>query len=248
MKKSQVPERWYCHSFAEDYSRIYRHRDDKEASKTIDAVLDLLPISLNAYCLDVACGFGRHLYQLRQRGIQAYGIDLSMALLQEALRRFPLHGYLVQADMRYLPFGPSFDFVLSFFSSFGYFREDRENIQVMRSMARILKPKGWFLIDYLNPDYIKRHFIHEDHQEYVGFSVYQRRWINLDNQSVDKKVYIEDKDGRRVYYESVKLYTLTEMKAFCQKAGLRVKAIFSDYQGRVFDQASSRMIILGEKA
>src|ERR1700692_4934305 len=54
-------------------------------------------------------------------------------------------------DMRCLPFAAaSFDWVLNFFTSFGYFEKERENFQVLEEIVRVLVPDGRFLIDIMN--------------------------------------------------------------------------------------------------
>ena len=88
--------------------------------------------------LDLACGTGRHTEALRGRGFRALGVDLSLTLLA---RRPGLPR--VGGDMRRLPFaGGSFDWVLNFFTSFGYFESERENFRVLQEVVRVLAPGG----------------------------------------------------------------------------------------------------------
>jgi len=61
-------------------------------------------------------------------------------------------------DMRCLPFAAaSFDWVLNFFTSFGYFEKERENFQVLEEIVRVLVPGGRFLIDIMNSANTLRH-------------------------------------------------------------------------------------------
>ena len=62
----------------------------------------------------------------------------------------------VAGDMRRLPFkGESFDWVLNFFTSFGYFERERENFRVLEEIVRVLVPEGRFLIDLMNPGVLR---------------------------------------------------------------------------------------------
>src|SRR6266567_5531623 len=82
--------------------------------------------------LDVACGTGAHLAELRGR-YRVEGADLSQSMLAVASRRLgdvPLH----QADMRTLDLGRTFDVVLCLFSSIAYMTEPAD---MRRAVARI---------------------------------------------------------------------------------------------------------------
>ncbi len=58
---------------------------------------------------------------------------------------------LARADMRMLPFcSGSFAGLVNFFTSFGYFSDEEENLRVVHEMARVLKKNAVFLFDYLN--------------------------------------------------------------------------------------------------
>src|SRR5688500_17502903 len=46
----------------------------------------------------------------------------------------------------------AFDWVLNFFTSFGYFEAERENFRVLEEVVRVLAPHGGFLIDLMNLD------------------------------------------------------------------------------------------------
>ena len=68
--------------------------------------------------LDVACGTGAHLAELRQ-WYSVEGVDLSPAMLAIARRKLPAIALHV-ADMRTFDLGRSFDAVICLFSSIGH--------------------------------------------------------------------------------------------------------------------------------
>ena len=100
--------------------------------------------------LDVACGAGRHARAFEAAGARCVGLDLSMALLRVA--RGVTGAPLVRADMRALPIRPgSMDLTVNLFTSFGYFERDAEHTAALHEMVATLRPRGWFVIDFLNP-------------------------------------------------------------------------------------------------
>ncbi len=129
---------WYKEWFGEDYLELYSHRDESEAEEHVGFVERHLAGPKPRAVLDLACGAGRHTAALRRRGYRTLGVDLSLTLLvrAEGLPR-------VAGDMRRLPFAAeSFDWVLNFFTSFGYFESERENFQVLEEAVRVLTPEA----------------------------------------------------------------------------------------------------------
>ncbi len=144
---------WYKEWFGEEYLGLYSHRDEQEAEAHIDFVERVLGELRPRAVLDLACGAGRHTAVLRRRGYRTLGVDLSLTLLAHA-RRLPC----VAGDMRCLPFSAgAFDWVLNFFTSFGYFETERENFLVLEEIVRVLAPCGRFLIDIMNTANTLRH-------------------------------------------------------------------------------------------
>lgn len=238
---------WYKESFSQDYLTVYRHRDVRDAETIVDGLLSYVQLPPRSLCLDLCCGFGRHLHQLQRKGIRTYGVDLSPVLLDYAAGHDHGRDRLIRADMRRLPFSPVFDFVFSFFSSFGYFSDDRENVRVFHEIKRALRPSGGFLIDYLNADSIRRQLLAEDQQQYAEYSLRQRRWIDDRLNMVAKEITVTDAAGARVYQERIKLYTLDQFREFFAVAGLRLLQVFGDADGSVYHADSPRLVMLGAR-
>jgi SAM-dependent methyltransferase len=101
--------------------------------------------------LDVACGTGAHLAELR-RWYEVEGADLSPAMLAVARDRLPgiqLH----QADMRTLDLGRSFDAVICLFSSIGYITDAADMRSVVARLAAHVAPGGVLILDgWVRPD------------------------------------------------------------------------------------------------
>lgn len=244
---------WYERSFGEDYLLVYRHRDTQGAREEVDHMVNWLKLPKEARVLDLCCGMGRHSMALVEAGFEVTGVDLSEVLLREARKNDP--GQLVtwlQADMRNLPLAGEFDAVVNLFSSFGYFEEDREHIQVLREIKRMLKPTGRFIIDYLNPSYVEDHLIPESERMDGNQRIVERREIK--DGYVMKRIWISQVDKRegssqadtREYLERIKLYTAEQFTDMLGEAGLILEQIYGSHAGESYDPArSSRMILLG---
>ena len=241
---------WYKDWFGEDYLKVYPHRDEVEASQQVDFVERILPLSRSQQLLDLGCGSGRHAFELAQRGYHVTCLDLSSVLLNLAKQRFLSQNYcrqLVQADMRYIPFSAVFDAVLSFFTTFGYFKSDAENLLTLKSMAAVLKPGGMFFLDYINKEQVIENLVPVDEMKRDGFEIIQERFYNRKEERIDKKITLKENSELREYYESVRLYTLNEMETLLTKASLRLEKTFGDFDGRPFSNASPRLIMVGKR-
>ena len=244
---------WYKEWFGEEYLELYSHRDDSEAEAHADFVEAHLGGGIKPRAvLDLACGAGRHTAALRQRGYRTLGLDLSLTLLARMRARgLPR----VSGDMRQLPFQPeTFDWVLNFFTSFGYFETERENFRVLEEIVRILIPGGRFLIDLLNPGPALAALEPREVQEREGLRAEIERWYDPASQRLNKRIAVEttgipgEPRGRqRTYMESVRLYRPEEVTIGLRWAGLEVDNLFGNFQGDPYERDSERLILLGHK-
>ena len=239
---------WYESSFGRDYLRIYAHRDAAEARAAVEALLARVDLPPGARVLDLCCGFGRHLATLLEHDLNAYGLDLSAPLLAHAAENPALRGRILRGDMRALPFRDGvFDAVFSFFSSFGYFTDDRENARVIAEAARLLRPGGTLTMDFLNADLLRRTLVPHDERQLDELNLTQRRWIDTITNSVEKELIVRDASGERHYRESVKLYGLPDFQRFFAAAGLTLTATLGTPTGEPHRPDSPRLVMIARK-
>lgn len=235
---------WYEEWFGEEYLELYAHRDAKEAEAHVHFVQRVLEGPRPRAVLDLACGAGRHTRVLRQRRLRALGTDLSLTLLARApdLPR-------VAADMRRLPFADgTFDWVLNFFTSFGYFETERENFEVLEELERLLAPGGRFLIDLFNRDWVIRGLVPADTMRIGDREVSVERRFDADRHRVEKRIRIVDGPGAgREFLESVRAYSRQEVEIGLQWAGLQVDGVFGNFAGESYSSEGERLIVVGRK-
>lgn len=235
---------WYEEWFGEEYLELYAHRDAEEAEAHVDFVQRELEGPRPRAVLDLACGAGRHTRVLRQRSLRALGTDLSLTLLARApdLPR-------VAADMRRLPFADgTFDWVLNFFTSFGYFETERENFEVLEELERLLAPGGRFLIDLFNRDWVIRGLVPADTMRIGDREVIVERRFDADRHRVEKRIRIVDGPGAgREFLESVRAYSRQEVEIGLQWAGLQVDGVFGNFAGESYSSEGERLIVVGRK-
>ena len=234
---------WYKEWFGEEYLDLYSHRDESEAEEHVDFVERVLGGGPRPRAvLDLACGSGRHTAVLRRRGYRVLGIDLSLTLLARMKARGlpPVAG-----DMRRLPFvDGSFDWILNFFTSFGYFERERENFRVLEEIVRVLTPGGRFLIDLMNPGPVLANLKPRDSQDLDGRRVDIERWYDPATQRLNKRIAVETVG---TFLESVRLYRPEEVTIGLRWAGLEVDGLYGNFQGDSYERDSERLILVGHK-
>jgi SAM-dependent methyltransferase len=247
---------WYERAFQIDYLRVYKHRNDEEARKQIDFLTRVLELEPPLDIFDLSCGDGRHAIEWARRGYQVTGLDLSNDLLERARERADeakMEVSFIQGDMREIPFTASFDLLVNFFTSFGYFREDAENEKVLHAISKALRPSGYFLMDYLNREHVIKSIVPEDRKEIDGAVLDQLRWVSGDPHEsgshvrINKQVTMTERGKSRSYEESVRMYTLDEMLSMISESGLKVTNTFGDFDGQPVSADAPRMILVGRK-
>lgn len=243
---------WVTEAFGRWYLTVYPHRDGAEAERlvrTLDGIVRLAGTRL----LDVGCGPGRHLPAFVRAGARPVGVDLSADLLREAARvRAAAAGTwpLARADMRALPVATgAMDVVASLFTSFGYFREE-EDARVLAEAARVLRPEGYHVLDFLNRERVLRHPSPRTGHRTGEWEIREERRIEGDRRVVKRVVVRPAAGGPAVadYEERVTLYPPSELRALLEAHGLRPLHECGEYDGSPFDPArSSRFLIVSRR-
>lgn len=241
---------WFRKWFNHHYLRVYSHRDKREAAEDVRKVEKLLPLRKKQPILDLACGSGRHAVELASRGYKVVGLDLSSTLLKVALESAEAAGVqlpLVRGDVRSIPFADTFGCVLNFFTSFGYFKDEEENLEVLASIRRCLIPGGCFMIDHINTEKAINSLVPEDRSEIGGLAVIQRRRFDAKTRRIEKTIILRENGERTAYEESVRLYSLDEFSGMINGAGLLIRSVCGGLDGSPFAPDAPRMVVIGEK-
>jgi SAM-dependent methyltransferase len=234
---------WYQEWFGEEYLELYAHRDEDEARRQVSFFREQCG-PIGGPVLDLACGTGRHMSELQSHGYVPVGCDLSFILLHTGVREYGQMP-VARADMRQLPFCDAvFAALVNFFTSFGYFSEEEENVQVVREMSRVLAPGAPFLFDYLNIHRELEKLVQRETKETPLGSVRIERWFDPSDRSINKRMTI----GDRRYLERVRGYDLEEISAMFTACNLSIGRAFGDFTGAEFVRTSPRLILVGSRA
>lgn len=231
---------WYEEFFGEEYLLLYPHRDEEDASRLVGLLVRLLPWEAGWRVLDVACGTGRHAAWFHAQGGRVVGLDLSHQLLVRAQGSTAVP--LVRSDVRWIPIRPGMmDLTVNLFTSFGYFDDDDEHRRALTEMLATIRPGGWFVLDFLNADQIRRNLVRREDGAVDGTPVQIRRWLDDEGRHVFKQI---DVTGRRLL-ERVRLFGAGELEAMLAEQGCRVIHRAGDYDGGPLAPDAPRVLLAG---
>jgi len=245
--------KWYKRMFEARLAKYWILLSDLRKERTEGQVAflkDVLPIGLT---LDHCCGFGRLSIALSEDR-SAVGSDLSRELLNEARKRGKNAGaknlYLIRSDMRHLPFKPNiFDNVINMWTSFGYFSEP-ENELVLNEISRVMKAKGIFVMDIVNPENLIRMYQEKDWSEEESFFLLeQRNWEWETKRLKCRWIYIDKESGElsEISFDH-RLYSFTELQHMFEARGLKITDVYGSFAKEKFDSNKSvRIIIVARK-
>lgn len=241
---------WYKEWFNSPfYHKLYFDRDENEAGAFIKRLVNHLNPGHRERMLDVACGKGRHSRMLSSLGFDVTGIDISLESINYAKQFENNRLEFYQHDMR-LPFRINyFNYVFNFFTSFGYFKTQREHDDAVRTMASCLLPGGRLVIDYLNVHYSEEHMVYSEEKAMNGTTFAIRRWH--DDHHFYKRIVITDNQLKEPleFTEKVAKFSLGDFNDMLSEQGLMVTEFFGDYALNPYDvRKTPRMIIIAQKA
>ncbi len=233
------------------YEQLYANRDDAEAAKLTSWIAELLPPEQHPEVLDMGCGRGRHSLLLAGKGYRVTGVDLSPRAITTARRKAAESNItnvrFLTGDMRTWQGGP-FHVVCNLFTSFGYFENDDDNLRVIRNMQANLKEGGFLVMDYLNPEAVRRSLVPGETVAVGEMSCRITRYIEADT-VVKSLSFVSSPDGKAMtYQERVKLYGREWFESAFTNLGMTMQTIRGDYSGSAFDPLTSpRMVMVVRK-
>jgi len=233
---------WFASWFDTRYYHIlYKHRDDTEAHEFIQNLVSFLKIEKDDTLLDLACGKGRHSIYLNKLGYNVIGADLSKNSIKLAKKFENKSLKFVEHDMRNR-FKTKFDVILNLFTSFGFFEDDNEDINVLKNIKKGLNQKGIAVIDFMNAKKVILDLVPEEVQIIEGITFKISRYVK--NGFIVKEINFDADGEHHTYFEKIKSLDLTKINSYLDSVGFKIKHTFGNYQLDSFNEETSDRLIL----
>lgn len=245
----QPAENWFSDWFNSPYyHKLYFERDEIEAAAFMQALLDFLQPQPLDCMLDVACGKGRHSRFLAEKGFDVIGIDISPDSIAAAKTHEDEYLQFFIQDMR-LPFHSNFfQYAFNLFTSFGYFKTNREHVNALGNIANSLQIGGKLIIDFLNVHYVEDHLVHQSEKTIGEINFVLTKWY--DENYFYKRIVIEDPQNEEPleYLEKVAKFSLADFNEMLSLHHLQIQEVFGNYQLAPYELRNSpRLILIAQK-
>lgn len=203
--------------------------DSLITEKEVSLFARYLDIKEGDSLLDLACGQGRHLIELAQKGnFNLFGLDRSRYLIQRAKnisRKKHLNINFKEGDARKLPYPTdSFDFVTILGNSFGYFETTDDDIKILKEIFRVLKPEGKLLMDVADGSYLRDNFTPRS-WEWIDKKhfVCRERSLASDNDRLISREVVTNTDKGVIVdqFYAERLYTQEVLAGLIEKVGFK---------------------------
>lgn len=233
-------------SFNSDFSALY---DLFYATKDYEAEVYTLISLVNKHktqnvsrIYDIACGTGRHMQYLIDKGYSVFGSDLSEAMLDAAKKRIEAAGYepcLAVADFSELaPPEVLYDTVICLFDSIGYAVSNEKILSVFKSVYDNLKDNGLFIFEFWHaPQMLKNYSPVRLARFKDGNRIYTRlseTTLNIPMQCAEVKytIFASSDDSHFKISEELHIcryFQLQEIRLFAEISGFEWLACYDGY-------------------
>ena len=243
MAKKEWFETWFDSPY---YHMLYANRDEQEANLFITNIVNHIRLEPNSRVLDLACGKGRHARTLAELGFHVTGLDLASASIAAAKTyeterlQFDVH------DMRKVYKQETFDAIFNLFTSFGYFDSMTDNAHVVKSVATMLNPEGFLIIDFMNAVKVVNTLVEKESKLASGITFdIQRRY---DGAHIFKEIQFEAEGHAYSFTERVQAVRLNDFKSLLEAENFEIIRTFGDFNLNAFqEETSGRLILIAQK-
>ena len=218
------------------------------AADEISQILELIDFE-GREVLDLCCGPGRHAVDLARRGYPVTGVDRSAFLLAKAEERAAatqVDVEWVEADMRDFSRPGGFDLVINLFTSFGYFDDPRDDLDVLRNIETSLRPGGCLVMQMAGKEQLAGVFQPSSADEIDGAGLLVQQREVYDDWSRIRNRWTVVRDGQATALEfNHSIYSARELKDMLAAAGFAGVRIYGDLLGSAYGPNAERLIAVG---
>ena len=211
--------------------------------------------------LDCSCGTGKHVIKFSQLGFEATGSDVSIEMINKAIRNAELLGAeldFVQADFKRLAdvFDKKFDCVVCLGNSLNHELEEKGILSALRSMYDVLRNKGVVIIQIRNlPKLVKErrrifpmHFHREPNGDRKIFFYVLDFYRTKVKFNVISFLEFNEKPTFEANSVDYRIVSAQKLKELMMKIGYKQLKIYGDFKfARFSDEHSEDIIVVGTK-
>ena len=223
------------------YRLVYSNLDEKR-EQFVQSLLQKLQPASGSKILHCGCGDGRYTKLLANTDLDITGADFNEEAIKEAIKLEQDNLHFVEHDMRLLFWINYFDYALSLFNTFGFYRTTREHNNYIRSIAQSLHAGGTLVIDYMNLSYEESHINEKEEFSIDGRLVTIAK--NLTDEHIFKDITVQEDVDSKTFVEKTTKLSLGNFTEMLSSNGMQVEEVFGDYNFADYNTNYSLRLII----
>jgi SAM-dependent methyltransferase len=202
--------------------------------------------------LDLCCGPGRCSLALATKGFSVTGVDKTRFLLGKArakARAARLKIEWIHQDMRDFVRPGCYALVLSMFTSFGYFDDKQEDLQILQNIFTCLQPGGACLIEVLGKEHLARILQPTISTVMPDGTILVERHEIFDDWTRVRNEWILIRNGRAKCFKfHHTIYSGEELRDRLHRAGFANVTLYGNLDGDDYGPNAERLIAVARKS
>ncbi len=232
------------------YSFMFTEERMAAADKNVKNVLQLAQ-PRGKMVLDLCCGPGRFSVALAKRRFRVTGVDKTRYLLDKAKARARKAGVKIewiQKDMRDFVRPNAYDLILNMYTSFGYFNNKNEDMQVLGNIYDCLRPGGAGVIDTMGKERLAKIFLATASDTLPDGSLLVQKHKIIDDWTRIRNEWILIRKNRVKRFKfDISIYSGQELRDRMERVGFTDVKMYGNFDGTEYGPKAERLIIVGRK-
>lgn len=194
------------------------------------------------------CGVGRHSIELQKKGFEVVGVDKTSEYVEDAKQKDETGKIeFIQEDMKDFRRENSFDVVLNWWNSFGYFEDKEDDRQMLENIHASLRQDGVLVMDLYSKEIAAMNDVSNYWSKKDGIYNMEKARIK-DNWDKVENTWIKVEDGETVEYTwEQRLYSASELEQMLRQVGFSKVNFYGNVEGDDFDDEADRLVLVAEK-
>lgn len=217
----------------------------------VDFIYEVAALKNGSKVLDIMCGYGRHALELARRGTQVTSIDNLQDYIDEIKTKtleenLSVHAF--QADVLNVNLDEVYDSVICMGNSFAFFnREDA--VTILKNICNHLKQDGVLIINSWMVAEVAIKYFKEKDWHYAGEykCMLEYKYCFHPSRIESEQTIIAPDDSVEIVKGVDYIFTLDELEAMFNEAGLMTKDVYSTPRKKKFTLGDGRVYIVASK-
>jgi len=220
----------------------------EESKEEIEKIIELADLEPGMKVLDMPCGVGRHSIELQKKGFNVVGVDKTSEYVDEAKEKDDSSEIeFIKEDMKSFKREQSFNVVLNWWNSFGYFENKEDDRQMLENIHASLKQEGVLVMDLWSKELAAMNDFSSHWSETDGIYNLEEGRPKDDWKKVER-TWIKVEDGETVEYTwEQRLYAASELEQMLKQVGFSNIDFYGNVEGDGFDEEADRLVVVARK-